>query len=184
MLDWLKTILGDTYTEEIDKKVSAEIGKEFVSRADFNTANEAKKTLDTTLKERDKQLEELKKVDPAALQAKITELQTANTTAQTEFDTKLKQIKLESALETRLIKEGAVNTKAVKALLDTGKISMDGDNIIGLDEQLKTLKESEKWAFGEQQQISTGLQHGGSIETNMSDVEKAFMAKNPDVKLD
>lgn len=184
MLEWLKTILGDTYTEDIDKKVSAEIGKEFVSRADFNTANEAKKTLDTTLKERDKQLEELKKVDPAALQAKITELQTANTTAQTEFDTKLKQIKLESALETRLIKEGAVNTKAVKALLDADKISMDGDNIIGLDEQLKTLKESEKWAFGEQQQVITGLPHGGSVDTNMSDVEKAFAAKNPDLKLD
>ena len=184
MLEWLKTILGDTYTEDVDKKVSAEIGKEFVSRADFNTANEAKKTLDTTLKERDKQLDELKKVDPDALQAKITELQTANTTAQTDFDTKLKQIKLDSALETRLIKEGAVNTKAVRALLDSGKISMDGDNIIGLDEQLKTLKESEKWAFGDQQPTSTGLPHGTAPTTDLSDVEKAFMAKNPDVKLD
>ena len=27
MLEWLKEILGDSYTEEIDKKVSAEIGK-------------------------------------------------------------------------------------------------------------------------------------------------------------
>ena len=27
MLEWLKTILGDQYTEEIDKKVSDEIGK-------------------------------------------------------------------------------------------------------------------------------------------------------------
>ncbi len=49
MLDWLKTILGDTYTEDIDKKVSDEIGKQFVSRTDFNTLNETKKTLENTV---------------------------------------------------------------------------------------------------------------------------------------
>ena len=27
MLEWLKTILGDHYTEDIDKQISAEIGK-------------------------------------------------------------------------------------------------------------------------------------------------------------
>jgi len=111
-------------------------------------------------------------------------LQTANTTAQTDFDTKLKQIKLDSALETRLIKEGAVNTKAVKALLNIDKISMDGDNLIGLDEQLTPLKEAEKWAFGEAQPVSTALPHGNPVATDLSDVEKAFMAKNPDIKLD
>lgn len=42
MLEWLKTILGDMYTEDIDKKVSAEIGKNFVSKADFVSVKEAK----------------------------------------------------------------------------------------------------------------------------------------------
>ena len=74
MLEWLKTILGDAYTEDIDKKVSAEIGKGFVAKADFNTLNEEKKNLTTQLAERDSQLEELKKVDAAGLQAKIAEL--------------------------------------------------------------------------------------------------------------
>lgn len=49
MLEWLKTILGDTYTEDIDTKVSDEIGKLFVSRTDFNTLNETKKTLENTV---------------------------------------------------------------------------------------------------------------------------------------
>lgn len=56
MLDWLKTILGEAYSEEIDKKVSEEIGKNFVARADFNTLNTEKKALADTVKERDKQL--------------------------------------------------------------------------------------------------------------------------------
>ena len=43
MLDWLKGILGDAYTDEVDQKVSAEIGKHFVAKTDFNTLNETKK---------------------------------------------------------------------------------------------------------------------------------------------
>jgi|GEM_PF-4661215 len=45
MLEWLKNILGDGYTEDIDKRVSSEIGKAFVSKADFNVANENYKQL-------------------------------------------------------------------------------------------------------------------------------------------
>ena len=45
MLEWLKNILGDGYTDDIDKRVSSEIGKAFVSKADFNVANENYKQL-------------------------------------------------------------------------------------------------------------------------------------------
>ena len=41
MLEWLKNVLGDGYTDEVDAKVSAEIGKNFVSKADFNQVNAA-----------------------------------------------------------------------------------------------------------------------------------------------
>ena len=43
MLEWLKNILGEDYTDEVDAKVSAEIGKNFVTKADFNQVNTAKK---------------------------------------------------------------------------------------------------------------------------------------------
>ena len=43
MLSWLKDILGDNYTEDTEKKISQEIGKNFVSKADFNQINTAKK---------------------------------------------------------------------------------------------------------------------------------------------
>lgn len=67
-LEWLKTILGDKYTPEIDTAVSQEIGKGFVSRTDFNATSgklkeaEAQVTqLTESVKTRDSQLEELKK---------------------------------------------------------------------------------------------------------------------------
>lgn len=67
-LEWLKTILGDKYTPEIDTAVSQEIGKGFASRTDFNATSgklkeaEAQVTqLTESVKTRDSQLEELKK---------------------------------------------------------------------------------------------------------------------------
>lgn len=181
MLDWLKTILGDTYTDEIEKKVSEEIGKGFVAKSDFNTANEAKKLLDTQLKERDIQLEALKKVDAEGLQAEIARLQGENKTVKEQYENDLKSTKLNSALELKLIKEGAVNAKAVKALLDLDKISLDNDNLVGIDEQLSALKESDKWAFGEQMAASTGMAQGAGAPA-IDPVEAAFYSKNPDLK--
>ena len=45
MLEWLKTILGDNYSEEIDTAISGEIGKGFVSKANYDQRNTAYKDL-------------------------------------------------------------------------------------------------------------------------------------------
>lgn len=79
MLNWLKTILADAYTDDIDKKVSDEIGKNFVARADFNSLNAQKKSLEDTLKERDGQIEKLNNSagDYESLKTKIQALEQA-----------------------------------------------------------------------------------------------------------
>ena len=51
-LQWLKDILGDAYTEELDAKVCAALGERFVSRQDFNDKN-------TKLKEAEAQVTQL-----------------------------------------------------------------------------------------------------------------------------
>lgn len=38
-LQWLKDIVGDAYTEELDAKVCTALGERFVARADFNDKN-------------------------------------------------------------------------------------------------------------------------------------------------
>lgn len=149
MLDWLKKILGDSYTDDIDKQVSDEIGKGFVARSDFNDLNKAKKTAEDTIKDRDTQLENLKNStgDLEALKQKITDLQTENSTKDAEHKAELKRLKVDSAIETALIAAKAKNTKAVKALLDLDKISLDGENVIGLSDQIKTLIDAEESKF-------------------------------------
>lgn len=156
-MEWLKEHLGEELYNQLTEKLKGNdkvklanlAGGEYVGKDKFTAAETARKELEGQIKERDTQLETLKKSagDNAGLQSEIVRLQTANTTAKTDFESKLKAAQLEHALEGRLLQAGAVNTKAVKALLDSTKISMDGDNLVGVDEQLKTLKEKETWAF-------------------------------------
>ena len=77
MLEWLKTILGESYTEEIDTKVSAEIGKAFVAKADFNKAKEDLKAVKATVTDYETQIKDLKEGadDAEGLKDKITDLE-------------------------------------------------------------------------------------------------------------
>ncbi len=152
MLEWLKTILADKYTDDIDAKVSAEIGKNFVSKSDFNQTNEAKKKAEADIKERDLQLEQLKASsgDVETLKTQIAELQKQNTAAKTEYETKLNQMRMDSIVETALTNAGAKNNKAVKAFLTEfladAKIAADG-TIKGLSAEIESLIKSEDTAF-------------------------------------
>lgn len=145
MLDWLKTILGEAYSEEIDKKVSEEIGKNFVARADFNTLNTEKKNLADTVKERDKQLETLKAStgDVEALKTQIATLQSENAAAAKAYEAEIKSLKIDTAVELALSAAKAKNVKAVKALLDLDKAELDADGTVkGLADQIKKLTEA------------------------------------------
>lgn len=148
MLQWLKDILGESYTDAIDKSVSEQIGKDFVARSDFNATNEAKKQLELQLKERDKQLAGLKEVDAEAMQAKISELEQANKEMEKQSKAAIAQLKLDHAVETALTSANVCQNKAVLPFLDLEavKLSEDG-SLTGLKEQLEKLKAAEDTKF-------------------------------------
>lgn len=103
--------------------------------------------------ERDNQLKELegKAQGNEELQKQIQDLQKANEDTQKEWETKLNQQAFDFALDKAITGEQARNPKAVRALLDTESIQYKDGKLIGLDEQLKGLKESDAYLFGEEQ---------------------------------
>lgn len=142
-------------TEEQADKV-LEGFKGYVPKTRFDEVNEAKKTAETQLAERDKQLEALKKQsgDAEALKAEIEKLQGENKAAATKYAADLKAMQINNAVERELVAAGAKNIKAVKALLnDLDKAELDGDTVKGLADQIKKLQEDEgsKFLFGEVQ---------------------------------
>ena len=118
--------------EDIAEKAanaSAEELKGYVPMSRFNEVNEAKKTAENTIKERDKQLDNLKKSteDVDGLKKQIESLQEANKTMASENEKALKALKREGIDTALLTEAGAKNAKAVMALLDAVDDKYDDD---------------------------------------------------------
>ena len=65
-LEWLKEILGEAYSEELEKKISGQIGKSFVSKEDFNKAKGDLKVANETIQTQDSSFKRLGKRRKAA----------------------------------------------------------------------------------------------------------------------
>lgn len=167
MLEFLKSILGDAYTEEIDRKISEEVGKAFVSRGDFNSVKTELKNTREQLSQRDSQLEELKKSsgDSDSLKQQISQLQQQNAEQAQAFSDQIAQMKVDHAVEKALTGANARNLTATKALLEPflkdAKLGDDG-SVKGLDEAVKQLCEGENTAFLFGSQKQEGIKVAGA----------------------
>lgn len=135
-------------SEELAAKcesASAEELKGYIPKSRFNEVNEENKSLKATIAERDTQLSELKKSngDNEELKKQIAALEAANAEQKTAHVAEMNRLRLDNAIETELISAGAKNVKAVKALLNTDNVKLDGDKLIGLAEQLGAIRKSD-----------------------------------------
>ena len=95
------------------------------------------------------QLDQLKQSAGASedLKKQIEKLQAENDKIKTEYESKLEQRIIDSEVERELIKAGAKNIRAVKALLDLSKVQREGDTVKGHEDQIKALLEAEDSKF-------------------------------------
>ena len=178
-MDWLKELLKKAGIEEgklegVIADISKELPKYFIPKDKYNEAAEAKKKLEADIQERDKQLEELKKAAGSneELKKQITDLQEANKKAGEEWQAKMAQMQLDFAIEKALAAAKAKNAKAVKALLDMEKVKLDGEQLLGLDDQLKTLKETDPYLFGEPGKVGGGTNPPGAGNSEVNPWKK------------
>lgn len=156
--------------------------KGYVPKTRFDEVNAAKKAAEDTVKERDKQLEDLKKAsgDSEALKAQIAQLQADNKAAADKYAAELKAVQINSAVEKELTAAGAKNLKAVKALLEgLDAAELDGENVKGLAEQIKKLKAGEdtKFLFNEAAPGFKGAKAGSDPKGNPGVITKEAFAK-------
>ena len=141
--------LGIEDKELIDKILdenSSDIGK---AKGDYETLKTQVDDLTNQLKDRDKQLTDLKDIvkDNETLTAKITELENANKQTVTDWQTKLSTLEKNHAIEGAIRDAKGKNTKAIMALLDVEKITFTDGKLEGLSEQLDTLTKGEDTGF-------------------------------------
>src|SRR5690554_1870709 len=146
-MEWLKELLKKAGVEESKlDAIVGDIGKalpeHFVPKARYNEVAEAKKKLEGDVAERDKQLEELGKAAGVSeeLKAQIQKLQDENKEAKAKYEADLKNLQLTSAIKSALA--GKVHDEdLVAGLVDREKLVVDGDKVVGLDDQIKALQE-------------------------------------------
>lgn len=168
-MDWLKELLKRAGIEEAEldgliADISKELPKHFIPKGKYNEVAEAKKRLEADLQARDAQLEQLKQAagNSEELKAQIEALQAENKKAAEEWQAKLAQMQLDFAIERALTTARAKNPKAVKALLDMEKIKLDGEQLLGLDDQLKALQQSDPYLFGDSGKVGGGTNPPGA----------------------
>ena len=165
-----------------------------------------KARLDEVIKERDdaktahadvlKQLGALQKDtgDVQSLKDKIKELEDDAKDKEKTHAAELHSLKVNNAVDTALLGAKAINTKAVKALLNLENAELDEDGTVkGLAEQIEALKAAEdsKMLFGSSTMKGAKAGESGNddgdkgVDTSKMTYSElaAYMAENPDAKI-
>lgn len=156
-------------TEEQANKVMEGLNGSFVTKSRFNEVNTELTNAKNTIKERDTQLETLKKStgDTKALQDQITQLQTDNANQKKAHEAEMKALKIGNAVDMALTGAKAKNNTAVKALMVDfiGKAELAEDGTVkGLDDEVKKLVEGKDTAFLFEKSTGTKFKGAKSAE--------------------
>lgn len=168
-MEWLKELLKkagveETKVDQIVGDINKALPEHFVPKARYNEVAEAKKKLESDIAQRDKQLEELSKAAGASeeLKKQIEQLQAENKAAAEKYAAEIKDLQIKSAIKSAIA--GKVHDEdLVAGLIDREKLVLDGDKVVGLDDQIKALQESKAFLFktDDQQQQQPGFHVGG-----------------------
>lgn len=132
--------------------------------AELSTANDTIKGLQETVKKFDG-------VDVEKLKSDL-----AN--AQAKYDADVSSLKRDSAVNLALLGAKARDSKAVMPFLDLDTIKLDGDKVLGLDEQLQKLKTEKAFLFEEDNNpaASAASVNSAGEHHNSPDSVDAFVA--------
>lgn len=146
--DFLKN-LGIEDKELIDKILdenSADIGR---AKGELETYKTKVGDLEKDVKDKESKIAELEKSvgDTKTLTDEIEKLKGEKTQLESDLNTKVTEIQKTHSIENKIRDEKGKNVKAIMALLDMNKITFENNQLGGLDDQLKTLKEAEDSAM-------------------------------------
>lgn len=142
----------------------------YVAKEKFDAKETELKNTNTQLEEANKQIESFKGMDVEGIKQAANEWKTKYEEAQIKSANELKTLKLEHAVDRALLAAKVKNPKIAKSALDLTAIKLDGDDLLGLKEQIEKLKESDGYLFEESEnekkenttsfKVDSGGKHG------------------------
>ena len=176
-MEWVKKNIkgvaeGKT-SEEIQKEIQIELPKHFKPASVFNEINEKLKATNVEI--------ETLKASQTSIQNEYENFKKGSI-SQADYDAKVKEIqenakaeisktKLDNAVDMYLINAKARNVKSVKANLNLEDVKQDGEELLGLKEQVDKLMETDAYLFNIEAKKNEGAEgHQGNQRKNEGEV--------------
>ncbi|MDU5010686.1 phage capsid protein [Clostridium sporogenes] len=171
----LKEILGEELFKQLsedkqkeykDKDLEDISGGTYIPKQRFDQVNEQAKEYKKQVGERDTQLKNLKEQykDVDGLKEKVEQLELDNQAQKETYEKQLSDIAFNNALEKGLSTFNIKDKNLIMALIDKDKLKVDGDNVIGLKEQIEPLKQSHDFLFEKEVKGTGSFSTGGDKE--------------------
>lgn len=188
-VELLKGVLSEeTYNKVVEESKKSNIklfdlsGGDYVSKSKYDALDTQLKSTQELLDSKTKDYDTLKSKagDNQALKDEIDRLKSAHTTEtdnlKKDYEAQIKKSKIAA----QIIQDyHPKDVNDVLSNIDIDKISVDGDNLVGLKEQVDPLKETKAYYFAEETKTgASGVEHGGSDTADYSAVRAAMGLKN------
>ena len=155
--------------DDLIDKIMDENGKDInAEKAKADAAEQTVKDLQDQIKERDKDIAELKKssADNADLTKKYEDLQAKYKIDTESLEQKLADQQLDAAVNAAIVEAKGKNAKAIKALLDMSKLTIKDGKVEGLN--LDEIKKSDSYLFESDEDPKEpkffGITPGGQVD--------------------
>ena len=186
-MGWLRKLIegakkkedGSLDIEELMKQINTEFPKNAVPKDKYNDVSEQLKTANTTITE-------LKKNngDNEGLQTKVKEYEDTIKTQKADYDAKVRNLTLDSAIEKALTGAKAKHSDLLSNKIDREKLLISEDGkVTGLNEQVKGLKETYKDLFEEKISGATPANPEGGVVHSVTKEQFNKMGYQEKVKL-
>jgi hypothetical protein len=158
----LRELLGEELYNQIiakagDNKLDIVSNGNWIPKDKFNALNEQLKTANSTITDLKKDNK-----DNEDLQTKVGDYETKVK----GYEKQIKDLQFNYSLDNALKGANVRNIKAIKALLNLDNVKLDGETIIGLNEQIEALKTSDSYLFSEAQETKfTGVTVVDGVKT-------------------
>ena len=155
---------GALDSTDFETELNKLLPEDWIPKAKYNELNESKKLAEDNLKKANATLEEMKGKAGQSdeYKAQIDKLKDEAKKAEEAHKATITQMKRDSAIESALTSAKARNTKAVRALLDEGKLVLNDDGTLsGIKEQIEAVKKDNAFLFDSSDDDNGGGGNGG-----------------------
>jgi len=181
---------GVTLTDEQKTAITKEVGDNYKPIADWQKQVDKVTNLTEQLTTTKEDLKKFDGVDADGLKSKISELETKLSDKDKEYQKQIADRDFSEIVKDSIAKASGKNAKAIKALLDIDTLKGSKNQAKDIEDAIKALSEAEdsKMLFGEPDPtvVSKTNPIGQVMKSGetLSGVEKAFLDRNPGLKLD